>query len=227
MLNLALEALDLGAQPVDLVLRQVVALVDVDLVDAPGGRPGATGDGNNGGARRVGAAIGSKGARLIVRSGRADKALEKLVRETGASRVSWSRCYEPARVERDAEIEKALHADGLEAACAELAAAGKFRADLLHRLDLFRVRLPPLRQRGADIVVEVGGSGTLDKSIAAARLGGNVALIGVLIFWISFVVIVRLWAVHHRLFGTVVGLTVFDIMGIALGIIFLSLTVLA
>lgn len=34
--------------------------------------------------------------------------------------------------------------------------------------------------RGADIVVEVGGSGTLDKSIAAARLGGNVALIGVL-----------------------------------------------
>lgn len=34
--------------------------------------------------------------------------------------------------------------------------------------------------RGADIVVEVGGSGTLDKSIAAVRLGGYVALIGVL-----------------------------------------------
>lgn len=34
--------------------------------------------------------------------------------------------------------------------------------------------------RGADMVVEVGGSGTLDKSIAAVRLGGNVALIGVL-----------------------------------------------
>lgn len=34
--------------------------------------------------------------------------------------------------------------------------------------------------RGADIVVEVGGSGTLDKSIAAVKLGGNVALIGVL-----------------------------------------------
>ena len=34
--------------------------------------------------------------------------------------------------------------------------------------------------RGADIVIEVGGSGTLSKSINAARLGGTVALIGVI-----------------------------------------------
>jgi NADPH:quinone reductase-like Zn-dependent oxidoreductase len=34
--------------------------------------------------------------------------------------------------------------------------------------------------RGADVVVEVGGSGTFDKSVAAVRFGGTVALIGVL-----------------------------------------------
>ena len=34
--------------------------------------------------------------------------------------------------------------------------------------------------RGADFVVEVGGAGTLPRSISAARIGGEVALIGVL-----------------------------------------------
>jgi DNA-binding NtrC family response regulator len=34
----------------------------------------------------------------------------------------------------------------------KLVAEGKFREDLLHRLDLFRVRIPPLRERGDDIV---------------------------------------------------------------------------
>jgi NADPH:quinone reductase-like Zn-dependent oxidoreductase len=34
--------------------------------------------------------------------------------------------------------------------------------------------------RGVDHVVEVGGAGTLDRSVRAARFGGNVALIGVL-----------------------------------------------
>lgn len=34
--------------------------------------------------------------------------------------------------------------------------------------------------RGADYVVEVGGAGTLPRSISAARIGGQVALIGVL-----------------------------------------------
>jgi DNA-binding NtrC family response regulator len=48
----------------------------------------------------------------------------------------------------DARIIAATNAD-----LGELVREGKFRGDLMHRLDLFRVRLPPLRERGQDIVV--------------------------------------------------------------------------
>jgi DNA-binding NtrC family response regulator len=34
----------------------------------------------------------------------------------------------------------------------ELVAAGKFREDLFHRLDLYRIQIPPLRERGDDVL---------------------------------------------------------------------------
>lgn len=47
----------------------------------------------------------------------------------------------------DARIVAATNAD-----LRPLVAAGRFREDLLHRLDLFRLRIPPLRARGDDLV---------------------------------------------------------------------------
>ena len=47
----------------------------------------------------------------------------------------------------DARIIAATNAD-----LRTLVAEGKFREDLLHRLDLFRVRIPPLRERGNNII---------------------------------------------------------------------------
>src|SRR5438552_3619393 len=63
---------------------------------------------------------------------------DHLLRRVGASR--------PIPV--DARIIAATNTD-----LVALVAAGKFREDLLHRLDLFRVRLPPLRERGHDIIL--------------------------------------------------------------------------
>jgi deoxyribodipyrimidine photo-lyase len=51
-----------------------------------------------------------KGSRLILAAGPTQQALEKLVRQTGATAVFWSRRYEPAARERDERIEKNLRA---------------------------------------------------------------------------------------------------------------------
>ena len=48
------------------------------------------------------------GSRLVFRRGQARETLEKLVRETGAGSVYWSRSYDPAAIARDTEVKAAL-----------------------------------------------------------------------------------------------------------------------
>lgn len=56
------------------------------------------------------------GLRLIIREGgRSLPLLRELVGETGAGAVYWNRRYEPARVEVEAEVERSLGRDGVDA----------------------------------------------------------------------------------------------------------------
>lgn len=57
-----------------------------------------------------------RGSRLIIRHGPSEASLRALVAETGASAVYWNRCYEPAAQRRDARVESALRAAGVEVA---------------------------------------------------------------------------------------------------------------
>lgn len=59
--------------------------------------------------------------------------------------------------------------------------------------------------RGVDHVIEVGGPGTLPQSIAAVRLGGHIALIGVLTGFAGEVPTALLMAKQARLKGLIVG----------------------
>lgn len=59
--------------------------------------------------------------------------------------------------------------------------------------------------RGADIVVEVGGPGTLPQSIRACRPGGHIALIGVLTGFAGDVPTVELMRKQQTLKGLIVG----------------------
>jgi deoxyribodipyrimidine photo-lyase len=63
------------------------------------------------------------GARLILRRGKAEKVLDALLAETGASGVYWNRCYEPFAIARDKKLKADLEAKGL--------AARSFNASLL------------------------------------------------------------------------------------------------
>ena len=59
--------------------------------------------------------------------------------------------------------------------------------------------------RGVDHVVEVGGPGTLAQSIAAVRVGGHIALIGVLTGLAGEVPTAVLMRKQARLQGLIVG----------------------
>lgn len=59
--------------------------------------------------------------------------------------------------------------------------------------------------RGVDCVVEVGGSGTLDQSMVATRVGGHVAMIGVLAGFAGPVQTALLMAKNLRVQGLTVG----------------------
>jgi deoxyribodipyrimidine photo-lyase len=58
--------------------------------------------------------IRKTGARLILRAGKADDALDALITETGADTVYWNRCYEPSALDRDKAIKANLKDRGLE-----------------------------------------------------------------------------------------------------------------
>ncbi|MBI1219338.1 MAG: deoxyribodipyrimidine photo-lyase [Rhodobacteraceae bacterium] len=55
------------------------------------------------------------GARLILRRGRAQEVLDRLIVETGATAVWWGRLYDPAAKARDSAVKAALRARGIDA----------------------------------------------------------------------------------------------------------------
>ncbi|WP_102107389.1 cryptochrome/photolyase family protein [Oceaniglobus roseus] len=56
-----------------------------------------------------------KGAKLILRRGKALETLRALVKETGAGAVWWSRLYDPDAVKRDKAVKEGLKDDGIDA----------------------------------------------------------------------------------------------------------------
>lgn len=59
--------------------------------------------------------LAAAGSRLILRQGPALEVLQRLVAETGAAGVVWTRSYDPASKARDTAVKAALRAQGLQA----------------------------------------------------------------------------------------------------------------
>jgi len=62
----------------------------------------------------LGSRISGRGNRLILRTGPAEAAIEKLLTETGAASVYWNRRYEPWSTGRDEQIKSALKRNGID-----------------------------------------------------------------------------------------------------------------
>lgn len=62
-----------------------------------------------------GTSLKTRGSRLILRRGDALTELRRLIGETGAQTVYWSRLYDPEAVSRDSAVKSALQKDGIEA----------------------------------------------------------------------------------------------------------------
>lgn len=62
----------------------------------------------------LGRDVSKRGGTLILRRGRADAEVPRLVAETGAAAIYWNRCYEPYAISRDAALKTSLSASGVE-----------------------------------------------------------------------------------------------------------------
>ncbi|WP_299614533.1 deoxyribodipyrimidine photo-lyase [uncultured Tateyamaria sp.] len=98
-------ACDSGRAVIPVVIRD--ASVD-DLGAAPKWRWGL-------GVEHLAQSLKDKGSRLIFRSGDALEVLQKLIEETGAGAVYWSRLYDPQAVDRDSKIKAALKEQDIDA----------------------------------------------------------------------------------------------------------------
>jgi NADPH:quinone reductase-like Zn-dependent oxidoreductase len=107
------------------------------------------------------------------------------------AKLHGARCIVTSSSDAKLEQAKALGADAV--------------VNYRQRPDWEKAVLELTNGRGADIVIEVGGVGTLDKSLASARLGGHVCLIGVLTGVSGQVATSAILRKHLRVHGIYVG----------------------
>ena len=63
--------------------------------------------------KALGQALIERGGRLHLAAGESGETLERLIAQSGAIAVYWTRCYEPAAIERDSAIKAALRRRGI------------------------------------------------------------------------------------------------------------------